>query len=276
MAKRNARKIALFVFSLGFSLLIVGVAWLLVERSLISVPDETSVATVDLAEGDVTITRKATMLEIKPRFGEKIYNADKIKTGANSALIFATRSSSQIRVDENSVVIMEQSRNKDLVTVLKGQAQAIKHGGSLEIQNTHEKWRIALISTQISKSEVTQKPAAPPVADPAPSSPLPKPAPSETTELSADEQNLKSTLEGQKTYFNKCFAKFLVQNPEARGEIVLGFLLFPQGKAEKVKVLSASLKDNDLERCLTSVVERSPFKRFAGEPISVTYPIRFE
>lgn len=276
MAKRNARKIALFVFSLGFSLLIVGVAWLLVERSLISVPDETSVATVDLAEGDVTITRKATMLEIKPRFGEKIYNADKIKTGANSALIFATRSSSQIRVDENSVVIMEQSRNKDLVTVLKGQAQAIKHGGSLEIQNTHEKWRIALISTQISKSEVTQKPAAPPVADPAPSAPLPKPAPSETTELSADEQNLKSTLEGQKTYFNKCFAKFLVQNPEARGEIVLGFLLFPQGKAEKVKVLSASLKDNDLERCLTSVVERSPFKRFAGEPISVTYPIRFE
>ncbi len=271
MAKRNARKIALSVFVLGFSLLVVGIAWLLMERSLVSVPDGSSIANVDLAEGEVILSRKSTLLEFNPKFGEKIYSGDKIKTGPKSALILTTQNASQIRIDENSIAVVERSKEKDLITVLAGQAQAIKHGASLEIHNTHEKWRSAHFSTQINRQEIAQKPTAK-----TPPPPMPGPATEVAAENSNDEQNLKSTLDGQKTYFNRCFAKFLVQNPEARGEIVLGFLLFPQGKAEKVKILSSSLKDNDLEKCLTSVVERSPFKRFAGEPISVTYPIRFE
>ncbi|OQW53408.1 MAG: hypothetical protein A4S09_07350 [Proteobacteria bacterium SG_bin7] len=268
MAKPNTRKIALFVFAIGFGLLVLGVTWLLLQRSLVSVPDGQTVATVDLSEGEVTLTRKATMLELSPTFGEKIYSADKVKTGPNSSFIFSTKSGSQIRVDENSVAVIERASDKDLVTVLNGQAQAIKHGGNLEIQNTHEKWRTAMFLTEIKRSDV-QKPTTKPV----PSSAFEKP---NEPEFSPEEQILKASLDGQKTFFNRCFAKYLVQNPEARGEVVLGFLLFPQGKVEKVKVLSTSLKDIELEKCLTSVVERSPFKRFAGEPISVTYPIKFE
>lgn len=269
MAKPNTRTLALFVFAIGFGLLVLGVTWLLLQRSLVSIPDEQAIATVDLSEGEVTLTRKATMLELSPTFAEKIYDADKVKTGPNSSFIFTTKSGSQIRVDENSIAVVERANDKDLITVLNGQAQAIKHGGNLEIQNTHEKWRTAMFSTEIKRSEVQKS---------APKTP-PAPAPTKTTEtveLSTEEQILKSGLDGQKNFFNRCFAKFLVQNPDAHGEVVLGFLLFPEGKAEKVKVLSTSLKDNELEKCLTSVVERSPFKRFAGEPISVTYPIKFE
>lgn len=264
----NKRTVALFVFVVGFGLLVLGVTWLLLQRSLISVPDGQTIATVDLSEGEVTLTRKATMLELNPAFGEKIYNADKVKTGPHASFIFTTKSGSQIRVDENSIAVVERANDKDLVTVLNGQAQAIKHGGNLEIHNTHEKWRTAMFITEIKRSDV-QKPAAKKPAA------IPENNSSEA-EVSTEEQILKSGLDGQKNFFNRCFAKFLVQNPEARGEVVLGFLLFPQGKAEKVKVLSTSLKDNELEKCLTSVVERSPFKRFAGEPISVTYPIKFE
>lgn len=269
MAKPHTRTLALFVFTIGFGLLVLGVTWLLLQRSLVSIPDGQTIATVDLAEGEVTLTRKATTLELAPKFGEKIYNADKAKTGPNSSFIFTTKSGSQIRVDENSIAVIERANDKDLVTVLNGQAQAIKHGGNLEIQNTHEKWRTAMFSTEIKRSDVqkvTPKPSSIPTSN----------TKAKETDLSSEELILKSGLDGQKNFFNRCFAKFLVQNPEAHGEVVLGFLLFPEGKAQKVKVLSTSLKDQDLEKCLTSVVERSPFKRFAGEPISVTYPIRFE
>lgn len=266
MAQIKSKKFTLLILTSGLSFLIVGISWLFFERSLLQTSDASAIATVEFSEGKSTIQRKETMIEVDAKPGTIVNTLDKIKTGNESSLILNTLNGSQIRVDQNTTLTIERKAEKELVTVLIGHTQTLKHAGNIEIQNTQEKWRSTTIQTQISVKEV--KAMAAKKTEPKHQATV-QPA-------TSDEQNLKNTLDGQKTFFNRCFAKHVVQNPDASGDIILGFLLLPQGKISNTRVLSSSFKDPELEKCLTSVIERSPFKRFAGDPISVTYPIRFD
>lgn len=251
----------------GFVLIVLATVWFFIEKSIHhNLP---AVATVDFVAGDVVVKRKFTREEFSPKVKEKIFDLDQIKTSEASSVILSTITGDQVKIEENSVATIESATKsgKTGITVFEGAVQLIKDSGAVTVTQTLDNWRNAQITTVIQKGEVKEEPSK--------KSRPHQPEPEINTGPISD-VNLKKILEGQKTFFNRCFAKHLVSHPDAQGEIITGFLLLPRGRITNVKVLSSNFNDSDLEKCITSVIERSPFKSFAGEPISVTYPIRFE
>lgn len=90
------------------------------------------------------------------------------------------------------------------------------------------------------------------------------------------ETYIVNIIKRQKPFFNRCYAQHIRLNPEAQGRIDFSFTINPKGKVIDVRVLRASINDPRLQQCSMSVIERSQFKAFNGDPIVVNYPIYFE
>ena len=83
-------------------------------------------------------------------------------------------------------------------------------------------------------------------------------------------------IQRQTPFFNRCYAEHLRLNPNARGRINLAFTIASSGGVTSVRLLGSTLKDPRLEQCTMSVVERTRFRKFDGDPVVVNYPINFE
>lgn len=90
------------------------------------------------------------------------------------------------------------------------------------------------------------------------------------------ESHIVDVIQKQKAFFNRCYAQHLRLNPEAEGRIDFSFTIHPNGKVVDVRVLRATIKDTQLQRCSMSVIERAEFRRFNGDPMVINYPFYFE
>lgn len=90
------------------------------------------------------------------------------------------------------------------------------------------------------------------------------------------ESYIVDTIQKQKPFFNRCYAQHLRLNPEAQGRIDFSFTISASGKVIDVRILRATINDPRLHQCSMSVLERSEFRAFGGDPIVVNYPIYFE
>lgn len=90
------------------------------------------------------------------------------------------------------------------------------------------------------------------------------------------ESYIVDVIKKQKAFFNRCYAQHLRLNPDAQGRIDFSFTINPKGKVIDVRILRSTLNDPRLQQCSMSVIERSEFRVFNGDPIVVNYPIFFE
>lgn len=90
------------------------------------------------------------------------------------------------------------------------------------------------------------------------------------------ESYIVDMIKKQKPFFNRCYAQHIRLNPEAQGRIDFSFTINPKGKVIDVRILRATINDPRLQQCSMSVIERSTFRAFNGDPIVVNYPIYFE
>lgn len=74
----------------------------------------------------------------------------------------------------------------------------------------------------------------------------------------------------------KCWLSRLKVKPKLKGQIALQFEISRRGKVHDVKVADHTVDDNELQKCVMTVIERIPFRGFKGPEISLTYPITFE
>lgn len=86
---------------------------------------------------------------------------------------------------------------------------------------------------------------------------------------------VESILNQQKAFFKKCYVRYLKDNIESKGSLLLSFNIIPPGRVSEIAVLGGSLKDAKLHKCTKEVVERVSFRHFAGPPTKVFYPIEF-
>jgi TonB family protein len=73
----------------------------------------------------------------------------------------------------------------------------------------------------------------------------------------------------------RCQMSSIRDNQDADGQLLLSVTIEPNGRVDSVKVLQNKLKNDQLTNCVQSVIERTMFKPYAGEPITVTYPVEF-
>lgn len=86
----------------------------------------------------------------------------------------------------------------------------------------------------------------------------------------------KRVMGKRKSSFKVCYRKALASNPEARGEVRVGFGISPTGRVSTVKVLESGLSHPETEACLIRVIRRIQFPPLeSGQWVNVEYPLVF-
>ena len=88
---------------------------------------------------------------------------------------------------------------------------------------------------------------------------------------------ISKVLESYRGFFDRCYAKLLRTTRPRPGKVEMAFTILASGKIDHVNVLSSSLKNDALHRCLGTVLERVRFSDDdQRKPLQVQYPIFFE
>lgn len=260
-------KKSLVVLTFLFAALALWLIWFLMSKSL-TASGVHAIAEANLVSGIVKVKHSSTFQENELSQNDLIYSFDRISTGPNASLIITTNKGDQIRLEENTIATIEETAKPGsyYLTLLAGSQQTLKNNGHILVNNIKEKWKNLYFSTTLIKK------IPEPTSTPAPVENEKSLVRSEVV----DGRGIKENLDGQRGFLNRCYAKFLATNPEGKGKIVIGFILEPTGKSSEIKILTSSFSDRDIEACVMSVIERTPFKRFDGDSIYVTYPVDFE
>jgi len=73
------------------------------------------------------------------------------------------------------------------------------------------------------------------------------------------------------------YGKLLKKAPKMRGRLVFSFLILPNGEVSKVKIMTNTVKNAELEKMAMKLVEQCKFETVdpASKPMLVTYPMIF-
>lgn len=103
-------------------------------------------------------------------------------------------------------------------------------------------------------------------------------APRPTTTRGPDKEGIRAAMRDAIPKLKECYEPWAAMNPELSGKLSASFVLGPDGGTpDDVHVVEGGLGSEALEGCVLSVVESElHFERTAdGEPVRVTYPLRF-
>jgi hypothetical protein len=86
---------------------------------------------------------------------------------------------------------------------------------------------------------------------------------------------IERTIEAQTGAFRRCQLNSVRDNLTAEGSLLFSITISPSGHIDHLQVTQDQLKNDQLLSCTRSVIERLQFKSFAGEPVTVSYPVEF-
>jgi hypothetical protein len=107
-----------------------------------------------------------------------------------------------------------------------------------------------------------------------------KVSPAETAE-NKESGFIAQKLSEQRDEFIKCQGNAIRENQPAKGELLIGFLIQKNGKADEIKVLKSTVSNPSLEACVVSVVQRTTFLSVESGPralekIRTSFPLLFQ
>lgn len=99
----------------------------------------------------------------------------------------------------------------------------------------------------------------------------------EAKPLGDREAYLEETIAVKRPQLKQCYENYLRKNPGSKGKLTAHFTLLNTGKVSKSKISDSTFPNDKLfKSCIQSVFRRIKTKKFAGEALSVHYPISFE
>ena len=108
----------------------------------------------------------------------------------------------------------------------------------------------------------------------------PKPKPKTKNENKPKEPDLNdsffSSVQERQSQIERCHLNRLQEVGQLNGVILIGVVILPDGKVEKVKTLKSDIEDQKLLSCLHSIFKRIRFKSFMGKKLYRSFPIDFE
>ncbi|MCE3010660.1 MAG: AgmX/PglI C-terminal domain-containing protein [Proteobacteria bacterium] len=272
MANVKENKVQLIVGFTLVGIVFLGLAYLSQFWNESNVEPEIRVAQATRDTGDSWLLRAGFLKKEKIEKRSPVFHLDSIETKEAAQVQLAFESAFRVTVLENSLVTLEKTEGPitDVIVIIikRGDVKVDNFGreGELMIAKNGER----LLASDYNGSPLRLAPTEEEALSTAD-------AFSEAlTTATLSEQDIVTTLNGQKNAFFKCFASLLQKDPQAQGDLALNFTIEPTGKISSSEVVNSPIKDEDFNKCLLEVLSRIEFKSFEGAPISTLYPIQFK
>ncbi|HEY1079037.1 MAG TPA: AgmX/PglI C-terminal domain-containing protein [Bdellovibrio sp.] len=207
-----------------------------------------------------TLTRKSTLFAL-----------DSVETSVDGDATMEFDSSYRIRVQENSLITLDEENDRIVLIIKRGDVQIENYGreGSVYVSKDGVRWTAT-------DYEMNYKKQAP--ADNLPEV-VPSTEPSTATTVSSDgltSEFIQDTLKTHRGSFFKCYTQLLQKTPGVVGQASITFTIIKTGKVTQAAIASSSINDSSFKSCLLEAIKRVEFKAFNGDPISTVFPLRFE
>lgn len=83
-------------------------------------------------------------------------------------------------------------------------------------------------------------------------------------------------ISSRQSQLQKCWLSRLKEKPDLKGQIIVQFEISRRGKVRELKIADTTMNDDQLQKCVMTVIERIVFRSYKGSEISLSYPIKFE
>lgn len=113
----------------------------------------------------------------------------------------------------------------------------------------------------------------PPATSPPP--PRPDGGPADPASLPFGPEAVQAVFTAHHGEFRTCYEEVLAQGHDVQGEVLLAFVITPEGEASRVRVRRTTLGNASVETCVAQAVRRWAFPK-PRRPQPVEYPIRFD
>jgi TonB family protein len=102
--------------------------------------------------------------------------------------------------------------------------------------------------------------------------------PEEAVVMGAIDPNaVEAAIQAHKDEFRLCYEREInAETPNIAGQIVSSFVIGPSGRVTRAGVDSSSIKNGNVERCVTNVIKRIEFPiPRGGGVVEVRFPFKF-
>ncbi|MFZ3229771.1 MAG: AgmX/PglI C-terminal domain-containing protein [Pseudobdellovibrio sp.] len=224
------------------------------ESDLAFLSDKTGSVTVQNFEMPEAIQLK-TNFTLRPK--------DVIKTGANADALIQFNDEGQLRLSENTEILLDLLDNKSPVVIVKsGEVFVEKFGQKPSFWVRKDGQSLSAVDFALADKKNAPK--------------LKDAIPSKTTTETLSQSDIETNMTERKNDFFKCYGQTLQKNLAARGSVLLAFTIEKNGQTSKIEISKSDIQDNAFKTCLLEVVARTKFKSFTGPPISTVFPLKFE
>ena len=265
------------------------------------------VAKISAMTGHAQVRRAKQTDFVQVVEGAPLRHNDQIRLPDGSEVVLTFRSGHRVRLSPKSLVTLElyhpdeddgaALRSPALMTVLEGDYELLdrQSPGQLFVMKDHQLYAIEAKPKTVSRPPivaVATKTTTETLSDL--TAPTPKVSrevltpekhltaqPTPTEKISASGQEtlsttyIEDTLAEHSEDLRLCQLKSLRDHNNTDGQMLLSLTIQPSGRVEDVRFIRNELHNLQLSNCVQSVVERTRFKSYAGEPITITYPVEF-
>lgn len=191
-----------------------------------------------------------------------LHAKDSVRTENQSDALVQFSNEGQFRLAENTEVLLDlQNTNEPVVIVKTGDISIERFGRAPSFWVRKDGQSLTAVDFALS-----DKKNAPKLKDPLPTK----------QETALTQTDIEVVMNAKKTDFFKCYGQTLQKDPQARGQVLIGFKIEKNGQTAKIEISKSDIADNSFKTCLLEVVARTQFKNFSGEPIHTIFPLKFE
>lgn len=203
--------------------------------------------------------------DIPAKKGLKIRHLDLIKTAPLSeVLITFTQTGGELRVLENSEILVEQTDDKTtLVTVRSGDVFIERFGKEPSFWVRKEGRQLTAMDYALSNEKNVESLRQKGLKTSSPEDILPQ-------------SKIEEILSSKKSDFFRCYGQLIQKTEQAHGQVLISFEITPTGKVTKVEINRSDIQDKSFKACLSEVVARTVFPKFSGAAITTVFPLKFD
>lgn len=203
--------------------------------------------------------------EVPAKLGMNLRHLDIVKTTALSeAVVLFNRIEGEIRLQENSEVLIEQLEDKNiLITVRMGDILIENFGKSPSFWIRKDGRQMTAMDYALSNeknSEVLRQKGQKITVD----------------NNVLQQSKIEEILNSKKSDFFRCYGQLIQKTEQAHGQVLISFEISTFGKVTKVEINRSDITDASFKSCLSEVVSRTQFPKFSGQAITTVFPLKFD
>lgn len=257
---------------IGLGALSLALSLFIASRTEKQKPGEAPLARIELNLGKVFILRKNMTQKETLTKRATLFALDSVETGPDGDATMDFDSAYRIRVEENSLITLDEENERTVLIVKRGDVQVENFGreGTVYVSRDGVRWTATDYEQNYKK-----QPQAQTLPDLAPTA--------ETTPVSGGRAEggltsdlIQETLKLQRASFFKCYTQLLQRTPGVVGQASLSFTIERSGRVYNAEVASSTITDPAFKKCLIDAIRRVEFKSFTGDAISTVFPLKFE